>query len=365
MSRNAGLVIFDQISNQRDIGPAGLDMGCRGFISLSLQTKAAMKALSRRTAAAALFCAVALPFSPLAAAWPDKPITMIVPYPPGGTSDYVARIVANKLGEVLGQTVIVDNRPGAGAIVGTAAAALAPADGYTILLTAPEFTLNPAVRARVPYDARKDFAPVALIASYPHVLVVNPQVPAKDVRQLIALAKAKPGEMNFASGGSGGSNHASGEFFKHTAGVQITHIPYKGNGPALTDLVTNRVQMLFTGLAPVETQVKSGQLRAIAVTGPTRLAAAPDVPTMAESGLPGYNFSTWYGVLVPADTPKAVIERLNAGLRKTMDAPEVKDKLSSLGADLTVSTPQAYGTMLQEEVARWSTLVKATGMTAE
>lgn len=297
--------------------------------------------------------------------YPEKPITMIVPYPPGGTSDYVARIVANKLGELLGQAVIVDNRPGAGAIVGTMAAARAPNDGYTLLLTAPEFTLNPAVRAKVPYDARKDFAPVALIASYPHVLVINPQVPARDVRQLIALAKAKPGELNFASGGSGGSNHASGEWFKHTAGVQITHIPYKGNGPALTDLMSNRVQLLFTGLAPVEAQVKSGQLKAIAVTGPTRLAAAPDVPTMSESGLPGYNFSTWYGVLVPAGTPKAVIDRLNTELHKTMHAPEVRDKLASLGADLTVSTPQAYGTMLQEEVIRWTTLVKATGMNAE
>lgn len=221
------------------------------------------------------------------------------------------------------------------------------------------------MREKVPYDAGKDFSPVALIASYPHVLVINPQVPAQNVQQLIALAKAKPGELNFASGGSGGSNHASGEFFKHTAGVQITHIPYKGNGPALTDLLTNRVQMLFTGYAPVEMQVKSGQLRAIGVTGPRRLAALPDVPTMAESGLNGYDFSTWYGVLAPAKTPRPVIDKLNESLRQVMAAPEVKDKLASLGADLTVSSPQAYGAMLQAEVARWATLVKATGMSAE
>jgi len=309
--------------------------------------------------------AAVIPVAAQAAPWPDKPVTMIVPYPPGGTSDYVGRVVADKLGAVLGQPVIVDNRPGAGAIVGTSIAARAAADGYTILLTAPEFTLNPAVREKVPYDAGKDFSPVALIASYPHVLVINPQVPAQNVQQLIALAKAKPGELNFASGGSGGSNHASGEFFKHTAGVQITHIPYKGNGPALTDLLTNRVQMLFTGYAPVEMQVKSGQLRAIGVTGPRRLAALPDVPTMAESGLNGYDFSTWYGVLAPAKTPRPVIDKLNESLRQVMAAPEVKDKLASLGADLTVSSPQAYGAMLQAEVARWATLVKATGMSAE
>jgi len=320
------------------------------------------------TAVASVFLALAaavIPVAAQAAPWPDKPVTMIVPYPPGGTSDYVGRVVADKLGAVLGQPVIVDNRPGAGAIVGTSIAARAAADGYTILLTAPEFTLNPAVREKVPYDAGKDFSPVALIASYPHVLVINPQVPAQNVQQLIALAKAKPGELNFASGGSGGSNHASGEFFKHTAGVQITHIPYKGNGPALTDLLTNRVQMLFTGYAPVEMQVKSGQLRAIGVTGPRRLAALPDVPTMAESGLNGYDFSTWYGVLAPAKTPRPVIDKLNESLRQVMAAPEVKDKLASLGADLTVSSPQAYGAMLQAEVARWATLVKATGMSAE
>lgn len=309
--------------------------------------------------------AAVIPVAAQAAPWPDKPVTMIVPYPPGGTSDYVGRVVADKLGAVLGQPIIVDNRPGAGAIVGTSIAARAAADGYTILLTAPEFTLNPAVREKVPYDAGQDFSPVALIASYPHVLVINPQVPAQNVQQLIALAKAKPGELNFASGGSGGSNHASGEFFKHTAGVQITHIPYKGNGPALTDLLTNRVQMLFTGYAPVEMQVKSGQLRAIGVTGPRRLAALPDVPTMAESGLNGYDFSTWYGVLAPAKTPRPVIDKLNESLRQVMAAPEVKDKLASLGADLTVSSPQAYGAMLKAEVARWATLVKATGMSAE
>lgn len=326
-----------------------------------------MNAASRRKClrtTLGMVCALAWGMA-LAAPYPEKPITMVVPYPPGGTSDYVGRVVAQKLGELLGQSVVVDNRPGAGAIVGTTAVARAPADGYTILLTAPEFTLNPAVRSKVPYDAQKDFAPVALIANYPHVLVLNPQVPARDVRQLIALAKAKPGELNFASGGSGGSNHASGEWFKYTAGINVTHVPYKGNGPALTDLIGNRVQMLFTGMSPVEAQVKSGQLRAIAVTGKTRLPTAPDIPTVHESGLPEYDFSTWYGVLVPANTPKAVIERLNTELRKTMQAPEVRDKLASLGADLSVGTPQAYGAMLQEEVARWATLVKSTGMTAE
>lgn len=304
-------------------------------------------------------------FGACAEAWPAKPIRMVVPYSPGGTSDYVARVIGNRLGQLLGQPVVVDNRPGAGAVIGTTAVAQSAADGYTLLLTAPEFTINPALQLKVSYDAQKDFAPVALFARYPHILVANPQVPAKNVRELVAYAKSRPGELNFASGGNGGSNHLSGEWFKLVTGAQMTHVPYKGNGPALTDLLANRVQLLFTGYSPVEAQIKSGQLRPLAVTGPVRLAAAPDVPTMIESGLADYDFTTWYGILAPANTPRAVIDRLNSELRKTLATPEVRDKLAGLGANLTVSSPEAYGTILQEETARWGKLVKATGIRIE
>lgn len=312
---------------------------------------------------AALAMASSLLAGPAAAqSYPTKPIKMVVPYSPGGTSDYVARVIGNKLGQLLGQPIVVDNRPGAGAVIGTTAVAQSPADGYTLLLTAPEFTINPALQLKVSYDAQKDFAPVALFARYPHMLVVNPALPARNVKELVALTKAKPDELNFASGGNGGSNHLSGEWFKLVTGARVTHIPYKGNGPAMTDLLSNRVQMLFTGYSPVEAQVKGGQLRALAVTGPTRLASAPDVPTMAESGYPGYDFTTWYGILAPAHTPPAVIERLNAELQKTLQAPEVREKLAGLGADLTVTTPAEYGAILTEETARWAKLVKAANI---
>lgn len=297
--------------------------------------------------------------------WPTRPIKIVVPYSPGGTSDYVARIIGQRLGQLLGQSVVIDNRPGAGAVIGTTAVAQSAGDGYTLLLTAPEFTINPALQLKVSYDAQKDFAPVALFARYPHILVVNPQVPARNVRELIAHAKSRPGELNVASGGNGGSNHLSAEWFKLTTGAQMTHVPYKGNGPALTDLVANRVQLLFTGYSPVEAHIKSGQLRPLAVTGPARLAAAPDVPTMIESGLADYDFTTWYGILAPAGTPRAVIERLNAELRNTLATPEVRDKLAGLGADLTVTSPEAYRAILQEEAARWAKLVKATGIRIE
>lgn len=308
-----------------------------------------------------LVCAIAN--GPAAAQqYPAKPLRMVIPYPPGGTSDFVGRVIAAKLSELLGQTIVVDNKAGAASVIGTLAVAQAAPDGYTILLAAPEFTLNPSLQAKPPYDPMKDFSAVALVASYPHVIVGSPGVPAESAKALIALAKEKPNELYFASGGNGASNHVSAEWFMYSAGIKMTHVPYKGNGPAITDLLADRVQILFTSISPVEQYLKAGKLKAVAVTGPKRLAALPNVPTVSENGIPGYDFTTWYGVLAPAATPAPIVNRLNAELRRAMQSPEVRDKLAAMGADLSVGSADDFAELLRSELVRWTRLVKETGL---
>lgn len=314
---------------------------------------------------AAAACGMALALSggaALAQPYPSKPIRMIIAFPPGGTSDFVGRVVAAKMSEFLGQPVVVDNKPGATGLIGTQAVQQAAPDGYTILLAPSDFTLIPGLQAKPPYDPVKDFAAIGLLINYPHVLVAYPGVPANNAKELIALAKAKPGVLNFASGGNGASNHISGVAFTHAAGIDITHVPYKGNGPAITDLLTDRVQLLFTSMGPVEAHLKSGKLKAIAVTGPKRLDALPGVQTVSESAIPGYSFLTWYGLAAPAGTPKPIIDRLNADLRKTMASPDVKEKLASIGGDLTVTSPEEFTAMIRDEVVRWQKLAKDTNL---
>jgi len=297
-----------------------------------------------------------------AQAYATKPIRLVIAFPPGGTSDFVGRVIADKLSQFLGQPIVIDNRPGATGLIGTQAVQQAAPDGYTLLLAPSDFTLAPGLQAKPPYDPVKDFAAIGLFINYPHVLVAYPGLPANNAKELIALAKAKPGELNFASGGSGGSNHISGVAFTHAAGIELTHVPYKGNGPAITDLLADRVQLLFTSIGPVEGHLKAGKLKAIAVTGPKRLAALPDVPTVSEIALPGYEFMTWYGLAAPAGTPKPIIDRLNADLRKTMASPEVMEKLASIGGDLTVNSPDEFAAMIKSEVGRWHKLAKDTNL---
>ena len=301
----------------------------------------------------------------IAQPYPNHALRLIVAFPPGGTSDFVGRIVATKLSEFLGQAVVVDNRPGASGLIGTQAVAKAAPDGYTILLAPSDFTVIPSLQNPPPYDALKDFVPVGMVVDYSHVLVAHPDVAANTPAELIALAKARPGQLNYASGGNGGTNHIAGEAFKSRAGIDITHIPYKGNGPAITDLLTNRVQLLFTSMGPVEGHLKSGKLKAIAVTGKKRLPSLPDVQTIGESALPGYEFTLWYGVAAPAGTPPAIIERLNADLRRTMESPEVRDRMASLGGNLTVGSPEEFGTLIRNEILRWTKLAKDAGIKAE
>jgi len=314
-------------------------------------------------------CAVASTFAFAAAhvaaqagAYPNRPIRMVIAFPPGGTSDFVGRVVADKMSQFLGQPIVIENKPGATGLIGTQYVQQAAPDGYTLLLAPSDFTLAPGLQPKPPYDPVKDFAAIGLFINYPHVLVAYPGLPANNAKELIALAKAKPGQLNFASGGSGGSNHISGVAFAYAAGIDLTHVPYKGNGPAITDLLADRVQLLFTSIGPVEGHLKAGKLKAIAVTGPRRLASLPDVPTVSEIALPGYEFLTWYGLAAPAGTPKAIIDRLNADLRKTMASAEVMEKLGSIGGDLTVNSPDEFAAMIRTEVGRWHKLARDTNL---
>jgi len=296
------------------------------------------------------------------APYPAKPIRLVVPFPPGGTTDILARIVAQKLTEAWGQPVVVDNRPGAGGNIGAELVAKSAPDGYTLLMgTVGTHAINASLYAKLPYDHVKDFAPVILVAGVPNVLVVNPSVPVNSVAELIAYAKANPGKLNFASSGSGTSIHLSGELFRTMAGVQITHVPYKGSAPAIADLVGGQVQLMFDNLPSSLAQIKAGKLRALAVTSDKRAPALPDVPTMAEAGLPGFEASSWFGVLAPAGTPPAIVGKLHAEIAKWLATPDAREKLSAQGANLAGFGPEEFARYIGSETAKWAKVVKESG----
>ena len=305
-------------------------------------------------------CAIAL-VTPVAHAqtYPIKPVRIISPYSPGGLGDLVPRAVAVGLTESLGQQVIVENRPGASQIIGMQAAARSPADGYTLVFgSVTSLAINPSAHKNLPYDAVKDFAPVALCVTTPLYLVVHPSVPAKSVKELVALAKAKPNTLNFASGGNGSSPHLSGELLKLVTGIQITHIPYKGSGPGITDLLGGHVQLMFAGPLGVEQHIKGGRLRALAVADARRSVVLPDVPTMAEGGVAGVETGTWYGMLAPARTPPPVIETVYRAIAKVLQLPDLKARLLAQGVDIVASPPQQFAAFLRSEVAKWAKVVK-------
>ena len=305
----------------------------------------------------ALFAALAP-----AQTYPTKPIRIVVPFPPGGATDLLARDVAQKLTEVWAQPVIVDNRPGAGGNIGSELVAKATPDGYTLEMgTVGTHAINASLYAKMPYDHVKDFVPVILVAGVPNVLVVNPTVPVNSVAELIAYAKANPGKLNFASSGSGTSIHLSGELFKVMAGVQMTHIPYKGSAPALQDLLGGQVQLMFDNLPPSLPQIRAGKLRALAVTSAARAPLLPEVPTIAESGLPGFEASSWFGILAPAGTPPAIVAKLNAEIAKWLATPEARDKLSKQGAAAAGGTPEDFAKHIAAETAKWAKVVKESG----
>ncbi|HTL25332.1 MAG TPA: tripartite tricarboxylate transporter substrate binding protein [Burkholderiales bacterium] len=317
----------------------------------------------RTTGFAVLLAAVAT--SAFAQGYPSKPAKVIVPYPPGGPTDIVARVVSQKLSDQMGQQFIVENRPGAGGNIGAEAVAKGPADGYTLLVATTAHAINPSLFKSLGYNLMKDFAPVSQLTSGPLVIVAHPSLPAKNVQELIALGKAKPGTLNYASSGNGQSTHLSAELFATMSGIKMNHIPYKGSAPALTDVMGGQASLMFDTMLSAMPHVKNGKLKAIAVTSAARSPAAPDVPTVAESGLPGYEAIAWNGLLVPAGTPTDVVAKLNAELKKALDAPEVKDRFSAQGFGAAWNTREAFAKFIQSELDKWAKVVKVSGATLD
>ena len=315
----------------------------------------------------ALAAACALAATAMAAdVYPSKPVRIVVPFPPGGPADVLARTVGDRMQAALGQPVVVDNRPGAGGNIGMELVAKSPPDGHTLALApAGNLTVNPSLYRNVPYDVGRDFAPVTVIAAVPNVLVVNAQVPAKDLGELIAYARANPGKLNFASPGPGSGAHLAGELLKSSAGIEMVHVPFNGIAPAVTAVVAGDVQVMFAGTSSAMPQVSGGKLRALGVASPKRIAALPALPTLDESGLPGFDVTSWYGIVAPAGTPPAVVERLQKEIAKALDAPDVKTKLAGLGAEPVANTPSEFAVMIKVESAKWGKIVKEAGIKPE
>jgi tripartite-type tricarboxylate transporter receptor subunit TctC len=315
-----------------------------------------------RWLAATTFAFAALGQS-MAQAYPDKPVRIIVPYPAGGTTDIIARVAAQQLSERLKQSFVVENKGGANGAIGSSEVARAPADGYTLLMgTASTHGINSAVYKSLPYDAVKDFAPVTIVASTPNIIAVHPSVPARNLQELMALAKAQPGKLNYGSTSLGGTPHMSAELLKMMAGIDMVHVPYKGAAPMLADLMGGQVQVGFDNLPSTISFARSGKVRAIAVTTAQRWPGEPDIPTVAESGVPGYEVSGWFGLLAPAGTPPAVLKTLQQAVAEAVRQPEVNKQLLGLGAQPVANTPEAFAAVVQADVAKWREVVKKTGI---
>ena len=316
--------------------------------------------------AVASACTLAAPPVALAQSYPTKSIRLICPFPPGGAVDIASRAIANELSKTIGQQVVVENKPGAGGNIGGAEAARAAPDGYTIFMTTSGINaINPALYSKMPFDPNKDLAPVSALVSLNNVLVVHPSVTAKSVTDVIAMAKAQPGKMTYASSGSGTSIHMSAEMFKHLAKVDILHIPYKGSSPALIDMLGGQVMMMFDNVPSALPHIKSGKLRALATTGAKRDATLPDLPTIAEAGVPGYESGVWFGLLVPTGTPRDIVAKLNAEAVKGTKSPEFVKRMTDLGYNIIGSTPEQMTEMLKTELNTWGPIVKASGAKAE
>jgi len=325
-----------------------------------------MQAILRRASLAVASSALVFSFVGASAAdYPTKPVTIIVPQAPGGTNDIVARHVAQKLSETLGKQFIVDNRPGAGGNIGTQAAARAPNDGYTLLMTiSSSQAINPALYKKIPFDPVKDFDPIAPIAKVPNVLVANPSFPANSMKELIAMAKAKPGEIQYASAGNGTLNHLLGAMLEAEAGIKLQHIPYKGVSPALTDVLGGQVPLAFASMPSVVANLKSGKLKALGVSSPKRSPAAPEIPAIAET-VPGYSGELWVGLFAPAGTPKEITTKLNAEVVKALATKDLQEKMAAQGAEIISGSPEQLAAMLKEDSVRWAKIVKESGATVD
>jgi len=323
--------------------------------------------ISKKWIAAAIAIGLAAGLNGAAAQnYPNRAITLVIPFAPGGSTSIVGRAIADKISELLGEKVVVDNRPGAGGTVGTRAVARSEPDGYTLMLGyTGTLAIGPSLYKSVGYDPRKDFAPIGLIGNAPNSLVVNPSFPAKTVAELIAYAKANPAKVNFGSAGAGTASHITGEYFARAAGVTLVHIPYKGTGPALTDLLGGHIPMAFAPIPASHPNVSAGKLRALAVTSTTRSGLLPDVPTMIEAGLSGFDASLYYGLAAPAGTPRPIIDKLNKVLREALASDEVKKQLGNDGTEITPGTPEDYADFIDKDEKKWAQLVKASGVEQE
>ena len=298
--------------------------------------------------------------------FPSRPVRFVVPFSPGGSVDTLARTFSPKLADALGQQIVVDNRPGGNGDIGMLIVARAPADGHTIVLGyIANLAIAPSLQAKMPYDPVKDFAPITQPASSPNVLTAHPSVPAKNLKELIALAKASPGKLSFASTGVASVGHLTGELINNLAGIKITHVPYKGSGQAVTDILGGHVNIMYSGFSSTLAHIKAGKLRALAVTGPKRSPALSEVPTIAEQGFPGVEATAWYGVLAPAGTPKLVITRLHGDLVKILRQPDVVQRLDGLGFEIAATTPEQFGAYIRSEIKKWAKVVKASGAKAD
>ena len=322
--------------------------------------------MHRQTLTALLLGAILItPLTAAAQQYPTKAVRFVVPFAPGGGTDIIGRVVAQALNDALGQPVVVDNRGGAGSTLGTEIVAKSPADGYTILFGNISLAFNATLYTKLRYDTIRDLAPISLSAVQPNILVIHPGLPAKNLKEFIELARANPGKYNYASAGTGSGTHLAAELLKLQTKIDIVHVPYKGTGPALTDLLGGQINMMVSTFASALPHVKSGRMRALGVTTVKRSPAAPDVPTLIEGGVAGYDYSTWYGLLAPAGTPKPIIDMLNASNRKVLARDDIKQKLESQGVDPIVNTPAEFSAYMKSETEKWGKVVKATGAKAE
>jgi tripartite-type tricarboxylate transporter receptor subunit TctC len=313
---------------------------------------------------AALF--LTAPTGTLAQGYPNRPIRLVIPFSPGGNGDTISRTASQKAGEFLGQQIVIDNRPGANGNIGMELAARAAPDGYTIVFGyISNVAIAPSLVSKLPYDPVKDFAPITQLASSPNIIVVHSAVPARNMKELIALSKAKPKSINFSSAGVASVGHLAGEYFNTALGADFQHVPYKGSGQGVIDLVAGQIQMLIGGMSSVMPHIKTGRLRAVGVTGAQRSPAVPDVPTVAESVMPGYEATAWYGMLAPAGTPRAITARLHSEYAKALNQPEVKQRLENLGFEIVASPPDVFGAYIKSEIVKWAKVVKASGAKAE
>ncbi|MEK7875370.1 MAG: tripartite tricarboxylate transporter substrate binding protein [Pseudomonadota bacterium] len=301
----------------------------------------------------------------IAQSYPTKPIRVVVPFPPGGGADVLARPLAPKLTEIIGQQIVIDNRPGANANIVAEHVARAAADGYTLFFGNSSLTISMSLYSKLPFDAVKDFTPVSLLSVSPSVLVLHPSIPAKSVQELIALAKARPGKLNYGSAGIGNTMHLAGALFSTMAGVKMVHVPFKGAGPAIIDLIGGQLELVFVNIPPVISHVRAGKLKAIGVTTKQRASVLPDVPTISESGLTGYEVTTWFGILGPAGLPKEIVARLNGAIVSAMGARDLRERFTELGSEPGTSSPEHFGDFIRNDITSWAKVVKISGATAD